>query len=169
MELNRIHGLHERCRFGKRYWIAWQAFFEDARVYISDPARILKVQGALTKPQCCRTFVPKHYAPATVEPERDTVRAVHSQVIHTAPNDSRSVVSDNTSDVAAEDYSALYRGPRLAEIEHRYSHRPASALLKCHSEMPDKLKEIWNAGQQALQSRQGGALLMPNELVPGLS
>ena len=58
---------------------------------------------------------------------------------------------------------------RLAEIEHRYSHGPANALLKCHSEMLDNLKEIGNAVKQALQSRQGGALLIPNEFIPGLS
>ena len=108
MELNRIHCLYERCRFGKRYWIAWQAFFEDVAVYISDSARILEVQDALTKPQCCRTFITKHYVLGAVEPESDTVRAVHSQVIHTAPDDRRSVVSDNTPDVAAEDYGAPY-------------------------------------------------------------
>jgi hypothetical protein len=58
---------------------------------------------------------------------------------------------------------------RLTEIEHRYFHGPANTLLKCRSEILDKLKEIWNAVKQALQSRQGGALLMPNEFVPGLS
>ena len=107
MELNRIHRLYERCRFGKRYWISRQAFFEDVAVYISDPVRILKVQDALAKPQCCRTFIPKHYVVRAVETESDAVRAVHSQVIHAAPDDTRSVVSDNTSNVAAEDYGAL--------------------------------------------------------------
>jgi ribulose bisphosphate carboxylase small subunit len=108
MELNRIHRLYERCRFRKRYWIAWQAFFEDEAVYISDPVRILEVQDALAEAQCCRTFIPKHYVLGAVEPESDTVRAVHSQVTHTAPDDTRSAVSHNTSNVAAEDYGALY-------------------------------------------------------------
>jgi hypothetical protein len=108
MERNRIHCLYERCCFGKRYWIARQAFFEDVRVSISNPARILKVQVALTKAKCCHTFIPKHYVLGAVESESDTVRAVHSQVIHTAPDDRRSLVSDNTSNVAAEDYGAQY-------------------------------------------------------------
>ncbi len=58
---------------------------------------------------------------------------------------------------------------RLAEIEDRYSHRPADALLKCHSEMLDKFKEIGSAVKQALESCQGGILLIPNEFIPGLS
>ena len=109
MELNRIHRLYERCRLGKRYRIARQAFFEDVLVLIFfNLRRILKVQDALTKPQGCRTFIPKHHVLRAVEPESDTVRAVHSQVIHTAPDDTRSAVSNNTSNVAAEDYRALY-------------------------------------------------------------
>ena len=58
---------------------------------------------------------------------------------------------------------------RLAEIEHPYPHGPANALLKCHSEMLDNLKEIGNTVKQALQSRQADALLIPNEFIPGFS
>ena len=86
------------------------AFFEDVVVYISDPVRILKVQDALTKPQCCRTFVPKHYVLRAVEsllkaipfgpPTRKS--STRHQITH-AP-----WLAIIISNLAAEDYRALH-------------------------------------------------------------
>ena len=91
----------------KRHCIIPQASFEDVAVYVSMPSRILEVHNALTKQQCCGTLIPEH---KVLEPssECNTIRAVHSQVLHTAPDNRRSAISYNTSNVTAENDGTLY-------------------------------------------------------------